>query len=187
MITIGLDLSMTSTGVTIYDTEKRTAQYYIVCNKITQKAQKELDKIDFIDTIVLQKITCDKNESSSVKEECKTYNIYNIVKQIERIVQNHKPVLAGIEGVSFGSTGSVADLAGLNYAVRIMLIDNGLSTIKIIPPSQNKKFATGNGSADKSVMLSAWKKIDNRVSHLPDYIKLDDVADSYFLSRICCL
>lgn len=183
MITIGLDLSMTSTGITIYDTESKNAQYYIVCNKITQKAMNELQKFDFIKVRRIDKSTCDKDASSIVKEQHKTYNIYNIVSEIERIVHYHQPTTAYIEGVSFGSTGSVADLAGLNYAVRIMLINNGITHINVIPPTQNKKTATGNGSADKELMISAWKKLDTRVAHIPAHIKIDDVADSYFLAR----
>lgn len=187
MITIGLDLSMTSTGVTIYDVDNNTSSYYIICNKITNKSLKYLQSLDFITPICLEKRICDKNADSIQKESCKTFNIYNIVSQLELIVKRHRPEIACIEGVSFGSSGSVVDLAGLNYAVRIMLLNNGVKEVKVIPPTQNKKLATGNGSADKTLMISAWKKMDIRTATMPEYVKIDDVADSYFLARLYSL
>ena len=35
---------------------------------------------------------------------------------------------------------------------------------------------------DKSVMIDAWKRMDKNISNVSD-VKIDDLADSYFLSR----
>ena len=68
-----------------------------------------------------------------------------------------------------------------NEDVRKMLLDKQVS-FNIISPTQNKKFATGNGSADKSLMIDAWKRLDTHIKDI-DEIKIDDLADAYFLSR----
>ena len=66
--------------------------------------------------------------------------------------------------------------------VRNIALDNNIN-IFIASPTQNKKFATGNGQAEKDVMISAWKKADPKVLDIPSYIKIDDLADAYFLAR----
>lgn len=53
----------------------------------------------------------------------------------------------------------------------------------VATPMENKKFATSNGSAQKDQMISAWKKMDQSILYIPDYVKHDDIADAYFLSR----
>jgi Holliday junction resolvasome RuvABC endonuclease subunit len=90
-----------------------------------------------------------------------------------------------IEGISFGSVGSAAliDLSGLNYMVRLMAMENNIKHIYIVSPTQNKKFATGNGSAEKDVMISAWLKLQKHMSEVQSYVKTDDIADAYFLAR----
>jgi len=90
-----------------------------------------------------------------------------------------------IEGVSFGSTGSAAliDLSGLNYMVRMACIEAEVPNVFIVSPTQNKKFATGNGSAEKDVMISAWQKLEKHMIGVEQYVKVDDIADAYFMAR----
>lgn len=180
MTKIGLDLSINSTGVCI--NVDGVCDYYIIASKLTKKQQ------EFVHPFV-HILHYTKNEPAgeyNEKEAIKTNNINNIVKMIEWILL-HKSSSKGIdavniEGVSFGSTGSAAliDLSGLNYMVRKMLIDNNIP-FNIISPTQNKKFATGNGSAVKEVMIDAWKRLDKNISNITE-IKIDDLADAYFLS-----
>lgn len=177
---IGLDLSINSTGICIYDNESKGTKYYIIGSKFTRKTLNSSQ--DIITFIKYSKTDIDKQSSYHIKEFYKTYNIYNIVDEIEKIIKIYKPSIATIEGVSFQSNGSVIDLAGLNYMVRKILIDNNIG-IYIVPPTQNKKFATGNGQAEKDVMISAWKKAEPKTEKIPGYIKVDDLADAYFLAR----
>ena len=180
MIYIGLDLSINSTGICIYDSESKDTKYYIIGSKFTKKT---LDSSQNIITFIkYSKTDIDKQSPYHIKERYKTSNIYNIVDEIKKIIKLYKPNIATIEGVSFQSNGSIIDLAGLNYMVRKILIDNNIGTY-IVPPTQNKKFATGNGQAEKDVMISAWKKAEPKVLKIPGYIKTDDIADAYFLTR----
>lgn len=183
MIIAGLDLSINSTGVCIYDTHKNTTKYYIISSKFTKKSLS-------LNHSSLSLITCEKNVVDSKKEytekeQVKTTNIYNIVKSIESVLLGHRVEAVCIEGISFGSVGSAAliDLSGLNYMVRLMALENDIKHIYIVSPTQNKKFATGNGSAEKDVMISAWLKLQKHMNEVTSYIKSDDIADAYFLAR----
>jgi Holliday junction resolvasome RuvABC endonuclease subunit len=88
-----------------------------------------------------------------------------------------------MEGVSYGSVGSAAlvDLSGLNFAIRNLLIDNNIR-FTIVSPMQNKKFATGIGNADKEHMIFSWLMIEKHLKDIKE-IKIDDLADAYFLSN----
>ena len=178
MITIGLDLSINSTGVCVNE-DNRVYKYYIISSHLTKK-QKDFDH-HYVQ--LLEYIKQQPEVEYDQKESIKTNNINSICTFIEAIIRKHKPSIVNIEGVSFGSTGSSAliDLSGLNYMVRKMLIDMSVP-FRIISPTQNKKFATGNGSAEKDLMIDAWKRLDKNISDIED-IKIDDLADAYFLSR----
>jgi hypothetical protein len=43
-------------------------------------------------------------------------------------------------------------------------------------------MATGNGGATKDEMVWAWKKCDYNIKDIND-IKVDDLADAFFLSK----
>lgn len=181
MISIGLDLSITSTGICIYDSFNNCTYYYIIGSKFTKKALEHPQQI--VTLIPYEKQSTDKKAEYHIKEWTKTTNIFNIVDHMETIIKLWKPDVVTIEGVSFGSSGAVLDLCGLNYAVRMMLLRCNVNNIYIVSPTQNKKFATANGSAEKDVMISAWHKSDKTSEQIPGCIKVDDIADAYFLAR----
>jgi len=183
MTVVGLDLSINSTGICVYDTDTRQSVYYIVGSKFTKKALNYQHSRLIL--IPYEKTTVDSKMEYSQKEDLKTYNIYNIVTEIKHVLQTYDVDAVAIEGISFGSTGSAAliDLSGLNYMVRQMIIELGIPAMYIVSPTQNKKFASGNGSAEKDVMISAWNKMDKTMADVADYVKVDDIADAYFLAR----
>ena len=135
------------------------------------------------------RILCyNKNEvhSSSeycVKEDAKTSNIYNICTLIKDIIDWHEPDKIQMEGISYGSKGSaaLADLSGLNFAIRMAVLSKA-STVTVIAPTSVKKFAVGNGGVEKDVMIASWKKLDKNIADITE-IKLDDLADSYFIAH----
>ncbi len=180
MISIGLDLSINSTGVCV--NQDGACHYYIITPKLTKKQQQFTHpNITFI-----QYDKAQPEGEYHEKERIKTLNIDHIVTAIYNIIYSLAPDAVNIEGVSYGSTGSAAliDLSGLNYMVRKMLIDNNIP-FNIISPTQNKKFATGNGTAEKYIMIDAWKRLDKNIANINE-IKIDDLADAYFLSRYVC-
>jgi Holliday junction resolvasome RuvABC endonuclease subunit len=182
MTILGIDLSMASTGICLYDSDKNSTEYFIIGSKFPKKIL-EQKLPDNLHLLIYDKQKSDKSDSYQSKEKHKSINIYNILQHIKQIIVNHPVDAVCIEGISFGSRGSVIDLAGLNYVVRMLAICEGIDYLIIASPTQNKKFATGNGSADKDQMISAWEKIDSSLSKIPDSLKIDDLADAYFLAR----
>lgn len=86
--------------------------------------------------------------------------------------------LVVVEDFSFGSKGqAVFQIAGLGYLVRHMLWRNSVPTL-LVPPTMLKKYVTGSGNADKSIVL---KEIFKRWGK---DINDDNVADAYGLARI---
>lgn len=181
MVKIGLDLSINSTGICINENDKFT--YYIITSKLTKK-QREF-KHPTVHVIEYNKEVPDKEEVYSAKEYIKTNNIYTICCHIDNIIKKYtrREVHCYIEGISYGSTGSAAlvDLSGLNFMVRLTLINRNVP-FTIISPTSNKKFATGNGSADKNMMVDAWKRLDKNIRDIKE-VKIDDLADAFFLSQ----
>lgn len=180
---IGLDLSIKSTGVCVRDTETGKCSYSIIAAKLT-KAQQQF-KHKNLEFLCYFRDKTSKDDSFAVKEQKKTASVWNVTENIRSIIKKWKKkgrVSCVIEGISYGSSSSaaLADLAGLNYAVRCMLMQEGVS-FRIAAPMQLKKFAVGNGGADKDMMTDAWKRCQPEMADIAE-IKDDDIADAYFLS-----
>lgn len=182
MITIGIDPSLNSTGICINKNGKCT--YYIIVSKMTRKMAEF--KNDYIHIISYPKSDTNKKTNRyDVIEENKARNIYNICSIIGDIIKQYKNecVCVYMEGVSYGSVGSAAlvDLSGLNFALRNVFIEESVPFC-IVSPSQNKKAATGNGAADKELMVFSWLMVEKHLKNIKD-IKIDDLADAFFLSN----
>lgn len=189
MIYIGIDPSLNSTGICINVDGK--CKYYIITSKMTKK-MKDF-KNEYIQYLPYEKEDTNKklNEYADV-EFNKAHNIYNICVRVKQVIKANVEWYAGdninncevfMEGVSYGSLGSAAlvDLSGLNFAIRNVLIELDVK-FTIVSPSQNKKFATGLGNADKEHMIFSWLMIEKHLKDIKD-IKIDDLADAYFLSN----
>lgn len=189
MIYIGIDPSLNSTGICINVDGK--CKYYIITSKMTKK-MKDF-KNEYIQYLPYEKEDTNKklNEYADV-EFNKAHNIYNICVRVKQVIKANVEWYSGdninncevfMEGVSYGSLGSAAlvDLSGLNFAIRNVLIELGVK-FTIVSPSQNKKFATGLGNADKEHMIFSWLMIEKHLKEIKD-IKIDDLADAYFLSN----
>ena len=95
-----------------------------------------------------------------------------------------------LEGYSFGSKGQVFNLAE-NCGVLKYLLDSLDIELKIIAPSELKKFATGKGNVNKIVMYDAYSKQNDAVdfkslfpSKNPEKLTkpIDDLVDAYWLA-----
>lgn len=177
MMIIGIDPSINSTGVCVCDGVDN--KYYLISSKLTKKMQQF--KHDRVKILPYTKMDT-KGAEYSEKESNKFENIYRVCDCIQYIIEMHKPDMVYMEGVSYGSIGSAAlvDLCFLNSAIRLVLRHNSIP-FTIISPTSLKKFACANGQAEKALMVDAWKRLDN-IGDL-DGVKLDDLADSYFLAH----
>lgn len=181
MIFIGLDLSINSTGVCINDSDTNTCHYFIISPKDAKKTYPNITFVKY------DKCKSSTDDSFIVRELKKSNNIFNIVKKIEDIIVKYKGdnTLCVLESISYGSSSSsvLSDLSGLNYATRYMLMNNGFN-FNVVAPTQLKKFAVGNGSADKELMTHAWLTCQTTIKEEDiKKLKADDIADAYFLSE----
>lgn len=128
---VGLDLSLTSTGVVILEKGK----------------------------IVIEKVIKSKPNGDGPIQEMVRLN--SIIDGINAILLKHKPVdMVLIEGLAFmaRNTTALVQLAGLNYMIRNFLLNNkdllGLKEgMVIVAPTTLKKFITGKGNANKEIMM----------------------------------
>ncbi|MBQ1570675.1 MAG: crossover junction endodeoxyribonuclease RuvC [Clostridiales bacterium] len=176
MTIIGIDLSINSTGICVNRDGKYN--YFIVTPE--QGMTKKMREFSSSKIKILPYTKLSGSKEYAQKEIEKSHNIYYIVQTIVGVVKKYKPDRCVMEGVSYGSSGAVADLAGLQYTLRCELIKAGIN-FSVVTPMSLKKTATGNGNADKNEMVFAWKKCDPSIKDI-DLKKVDDIADAFFLS-----
>ena len=175
---IGIDPSINSTGMCVRKND--TYIYYIISSKLTKKMENfhhnlvKIFKYDKDDT---------KGMDYSSKEITKTNNYLRLLNKIQYIIDEHKPTRIVMEGISYGSVSgsSLVDLAGINFLIRSLCIKCGIP-VEIVSPTSLKKFVCANGQADKDVIIDSWKRMDKNINDIKD-IKIDDLADAFFLSN----
>lgn len=198
-IFIGIDQSINSTGITVqFDTVENQNFYIISGNtKLTSKEQKAQNAYNNFKYVLYNKQDPKTGKNNHESEMIKTYNLINISRTIIGIISYYVKqfdkcnVYVCMEGISYQSaqTKSIMDLAGLNYIIRYDLIKyftithEGIDKVHkyaiiIATPGEIKKFASGNGSAKKDVMIKLFESIFPNLYLIP---KIDDIADSYWM------
>lgn len=132
MIYIGIDPSLTGTGIVVLDEQGNVLDKDLVSTKPSKKIEARYDDIlDVVSEMVLE------NHAFKVDGA-------HVV----------------IEGLSFGSRGaSMLELAGLHYLIRYYLSHKDGVTISIVPPQALKKWVCGKGNVKKEQMiLQTYKK-----------------------------
>lgn len=126
IISLGLDLSLTGTGVVILEDGKFVKRHLIKSKPVGDLPLNEVRRIR------------------------------KIVEEIEMIVTDREETInvAVIEGLAFMVRNATAlvQLSALNYMTRAMLDDYHIPFV-IVAPTSLKKFVTGSGASKKDVML----------------------------------
>lgn len=175
---IGIDYSLSSPSVVISKSDN-PEDCQIFCYKQTKK-HASLSK-----NITMK----DYPEWGSSEER-----YLKIANDILQFIKDHEPTVKEvfIEGYSYGSVGNVFDIAEGTSVLKQGLFANNIK-INIVPPTANKKFATGKGNANKFLMFEQfktnWPTFDLESSIDP--IKkatdkkipapLTDIIDAYFI------
>lgn len=202
---VGVDPSINSTGVTIRicddSLQETNIEYYILkgdSHEVTKtgklksplsRAEVEAsEKYSNFNYILYDKVPQTKEGASVENELAKTKSFISLTDRLLKLIKEEitryevDDLYIVIEGISYGSTlrtTAVFDLAGLNYMIRSVFMKFTENVI-VAPPSHVKKFATGNGSAKKDLMIATFQAIHPELV-LP---KIDDIADSFFMSRL---
>ena len=99
--------------------------------------------------------------------------------EFQKLLDEHKPTLAVIENYAFavmrgGRVYSIGELGGL---IRLLLFENGIKYYEVSPPSV-KKFLTGSGACEKSLILKeVYRRWNVDVSD-------DNLADAVVIAKI---
>ena len=184
-ITIGIDLSIHSTGICIIKEEKEgksIPSFFLILSD--QKYSKvSVEKFHKYYTENSKKI---KNNGIKVlfyeysspskeplgKEISKSLNVINILDIIDKNIlspifnkykksgNNLKSLIVNIESIALSASGTIDQLSGLNYGIRYLLLKKyGLlpENLGLITPTTLKKNSVGSGKAEKEVMVSSFK------------------------------
>ena len=179
-LVIGVDPSFSSTGIAVVENNKLIKSYIVTHNKPKVKYTKIAEQYNNIFEYVYYEYMVPKGDEELIK----TQNIIEATKAIISIIllykmQNYK-IEVYMEGVAFSSrrTQSLVELGALNFNIRINLIKLGIP-FHIITPSANKKAFTGNGAADKELIIKPFLMLNPDYQSLVGYIKMDDIADAF--------
>lgn len=189
MITIGIDPSLNSTGVCIlkYDDENLIEEKYFIIkpNKLTKRETDAQNKFTNFKYVLYEKQDLKMfKENNHIQEYHKTKNIINITNELKHLIHDNigdEQAIIVQEGISYGSsirTKSIYDLAGLNYLIRNLFVNDEQFELYVCPPSNIKKFASGNGNCKKELIVQMFESVH------PDFEipKIDDIADAFFMA-----
>ena len=223
---IGIDLSIHSTSIYIYKEKagKQTSNsghfFLILSSEKYSNKTVNMWKSFYVDicknnkfpiTIFFYDYASSKEYPNDTKEQLKSRNVISIYDIIEKeifkkVIGNKKDtkpnVYIKMEAIAMSGSGTIDQLAGLNYMVRTgahkyfgIPIDN----IILVPPTALKKDSVGCGKADKQIMVDNFKLVfevdaeNNKESkRVVEMIKIlnntlkwdiDDLADAYYLGK----
>ena len=180
---IGVDPSFSSTGISIVKDNTLIKSYIVTHNKPKVKYTKIAERYNNIFEYVNYEYMVPGDDAELIK----TQNIIEATKAILSIILLYKSqgynIEVYMEGVAFSSrrTQSLVELGALNYNIRINLLKHHIP-FHIITPSANKKAFTGNGVADKKLMINTFLMLNPSYQSLVGYIKMDDIADAFALA-----
>ncbi len=183
---IGLDISMTSTGLCI------DLNGYKKLHIITDKQLTDKKKVDGVEHVVYDRVF----ELDGVHDDiCKVVTAENlstkVLELITKIIMLYKvdtkDITIGIEGMSLGSKGrAMLDIPIFGAMVKrklLTLVDG--TRIKIFAPSTLKKQFTGNGRAKKPDMEAEY--LERPLPILKTQLKTakkDDIIDAIAIVEV---
>ena len=185
---IGIDPSFSSTGIVVVKDGSLLKSYIVTHCRPKVKYTKIAERYDNIFEYVNYCYSTLSDFPEGDPELLKTQNVIEATKAIISIIllyKNQYEIEVYMEGVAFSSrrTQSLVELGALNYNIRINLLKHHIP-FHIITPSANKKAFTGNGAADKELMIKTFLMLNPKYRSLVGYIKMDDIADAYALATI---
>ena len=174
---------MNSTGICV--NAEGSFEYYLLATQPTHKMEKAIEEAEGLELIKVRKETCmngEKSKRKSIFQQINTTeNIAYMSQTIADIIACYKPDYVVIEAPAFAAKGRVADLAGLNHAIRLECYKQDIPFYPVAPTTV-KAHSVGNGWATKEMMIETWNKLQPQSQEWIDAgIKVDDLADAYFL------
>jgi hypothetical protein len=202
---VTIDFSLNSSGICTYNIIEKKYEFFSIVNTpsfLGKKAQvlkdytihSELEKLEIVKFIKNERYSQDSSYGQDQKNKIEdAIKIANLI--LDLIPEN---TIVGMEGFAYSSQSrSFIDLILFASIVRSKIYEK-LKDIKIISPSELKKFATGKGNANKVSMYQSFIKekddinnhdlfkyiLENNVANEKIVEKpIDDLIDSYWLNK----
>jgi len=159
--TIGIDQSLTSTGIVVLHDGEPKAYKVITTDKAYDKFTRMMEAAEYI---------------------------INFIQRLDKYSEEVERVI--IEGLPFGMRQSnvTRDLAGLQAVIVTSLQENLKITIEeelhIVAPTTIKKYATGSGKATKDQLFEALPESVQKVFEaVPKTKGRFDLTDAYWLAK----
>ena len=180
MIVAGVDFSISSPGVVV-----------LVCGTNLDVLQCHYKGY----TDVLKTKALDKNldfyKRATFDSDIQRFNFISndITNYINSFRNEEELAYVGIEGYAMGSTkGLVFNIAEATGMLKLKLWNDGYN-MRIYDPNSIKKFATGKGNADKTVMgdffIADESLYKPQLDHLKNYDSpKGDIVDAYWISKL---
>lgn len=142
---MGLDLSITGTGMVVYEGEASLVFGRVLCERHPKTAPFDRPT---------RESGLTKN---GVYYGTDMERISFILRKVKRAWREHEPIIVGIEEYAFGARGrGLSILHELGGVVKHWLHTQE-ALVVTYPPTEVKKFATGKGTASKEEMVeAAW-------------------------------
>ena len=137
---LGIDLSLTSTGISLFNSKTKEYKYLSFMKNYKKPTKWTKLMLDYIDIHGVEYRYSDEYSKQEVyKIEDYNKNMDIVVDEIYKIVGDNK-VIINIEGYSYGSTNTVSliDLIALGTLLRNKLHTRLNSDIRIVSPSTLK-------------------------------------------------
>jgi Holliday junction resolvasome RuvABC endonuclease subunit len=176
---MALDLSLKGSAGTVLfpstGTDRQDRRHFLVGEQKTllQKLEK---RDDVRKTLRLLK------PKGGMTEPMKVKRLDVVLKFLMQEINILKPGFVAIEDYAYGAKGQQFHIGELVGGMKLFLWRKGIP-FRMYEPTSIKKYATGNGAADKTEVVMACYK-DFKVDFM-DFGKVkDNVADSYVIAKL---
>ena len=220
-INIGIDLSIHSTGICILEEGKSIPSFYLILSDkkysktSIEKYHKYLENNKKLSNNKIKVLFYEYSSPSKQilgKEISKSLNVSNILDIIDQNIfktifknknNNIENIKVNIEAIAMSATGTIDQLAGLNYGIRYLLLKKyglPIENLGLISPTSLKKNSVGSGKVEKDIMVSSFKllfksdennnkKFIKSLEYIEKQLKwsIDDLVDAYFLAQHNCI
>jgi len=170
MVIAGVDCSITSPSVVVFELN---GDFEIIAKNFFAVSRTKKDSSDSISWI--------KNKDFEYNFQ-KSIHIRNLIIDF---LEYSKIDYVSFEGYSYGSVGRVFDIAEATSLLKSLFVERYDSKVRIYDPKSIKKFATGNGNADKNLMLRFYDTNGDKIN-LNDYgaCYVNDVVDAFYSAKL---
>lgn len=168
----GIDWSMSSPGMVIGNTSDPSELLFF---GIRQKKKQSSSASNIILLEPDDLYTCDSERYFKLAS-----------RYVNILVDNNVDVVFQ-EGYAYGASGNTFNIGECTGILKLLLWQNNIE-LRIIQPSEIKKFATGKGNSNKTAMFEAYSKLNHPLDRLIDDAvtsakipsPVNDIIDAYF-------